>query len=196
MVKTPILTTGKSSSSLQGDVSQSCQRYYRSCGEDGFTLMELIVVCTLVGIFLTLTLPNIKESLYADELDTAARKIVGTVRELRNRAIRDYKPYWLHFEMDKGRIWYEPDDGQMEYPSDSRGKTALVLPEQVRLKEVRLFSQEETIKQDVVSLWISEQGYMDRMVVSVSDTKNRQRTIMFSPFSGSARVYDRYVEND
>lgn len=157
--------------------------------------MELIVVCTLVGIFLTLTLPNLKESLYADDLDTAVRKIIGTVRELRNRAIRDYKPYWLHFEMDKGRIWYEPDDGQAEFSSDSPGKTALVLPEQVRLKEVRLHSQ-ETINDDVVSLWISQQGYMDRMVVSVSDTKNRQRTIMFSPFSGSARVDDRYVEAD
>jgi len=157
--------------------------------------MELIVVCTLVGIFLTLTLPNIKESLFADELDATTRKIVGTVRELRNRAIREYTPYWLHFEMDKGQIRYEPDDGQAENPSGSRGKTALVLPEQVRLKEVRLYSQ-ETLKHDVVSLWISEQGYMDRMVVYVSDTKNRQRTIMFSPFSGSARVYDRYVEAD
>lgn len=164
-------------------------------GEDGFTLIELIIVSTLAVIFLTLSIPALKGSLLVNDLDATARKVVGLVRGVRNLAVREYVPYLIHFELEQGRIWYEPDKKDKEILET--GEAEMRLPDNVRLDKVWLASAEmsdEIASQKSVTLWISRQGYMDQMAVHVSDDNNQNVTIIFSPFSGSASVYGEYVE--
>ena len=106
MIITLISITGK-----LNNPAPWCQHAGKFSRERGFTLLELIVVCALAAIFLTLTIPTLRNTLLNDELDSATRKITGTVKELRNLAVREHAPYLLHFELGEGRIWYEADDG-------------------------------------------------------------------------------------
>ncbi len=161
--------------------------------ESGFTLLELIIVCALAGIFLTLSMPTLRNTLLNDELNSATRKIIGTVKELRNLAVREHASYLLHFELGEGRLWYEADDG--EKTEDMAENRSIQLPEGVKLDEV-LFSSQEKNKEKLSSatLWISNKGYMDQTAVYLSNSESRKVTIIFSPFSGSAQVYDEYVK--
>ena len=186
MIQTLISITGK----LNNSVSEYRHNLQFS-RERGFTLLELIIVCALAAIFLTLSIPALRNNLLNDELDSATRKIVGTVKELRNLAVREHAPYLLHFELGEGRIWYEADDG--ETTDDMAENRSLLLPEGIKLDEV-VFSSQKKASLNSATLWISNKGYMDQTAVYLSDSESRKVTIIFSPFSGSARVYDEYVK--
>ncbi|MEE4242838.1 MAG: hypothetical protein V2I36_15325 [Desulfopila sp.] len=158
----------------------------------GFTLMELIVVCILLSAFLTLAVPALRNTLYVDELGTSARKIVGAVQELRHLAVREHKAYLLHFDLDANRIWHEPD-GTLD-PFAEEPKNGLTLPDGISFRSV--VSHSESVgSSGKKTLWISQRGYMDQTFVHLSDSSGNTLTLLFSPFSGSARVYDGYVED-
>jgi len=164
-----------------------------SSREHGFTLLELIIVCALAAIFMALSLPTLRNTLLANELDSATRKIIATVRELRNLAVRGHTPYLLHFELGEGRIWYEADDGNES--EDMAENRSFQLPEDIKLDEV-IFSSQGKKSLNSATLWISNKGYMDQTTIHLSDSENRKATIVISPFSGSAQVYDEYVSAD
>ena len=138
-------------------------------------------------------MPALRNTLLDNELDSATRKIVGTVRELRNLAVREHAPYLLHFELGEGRIWYEADDGEKK--DDMPENRSIKLPEDVKLDEV-IFSSQEKTSLNSATLWISSKGYMDQTTLYLSDSENSKVTIIFSPFSGSAQVYDEYVQTE
>ena len=155
--------------------------------------MELVIVCMLAGIFLTVAVPTLRNTLLVDQLDSAARRIVGTVRELRQLAAREHASYLLHFELQENRIWYELDGSVDTFAEGEQEEKGLQLPEGVRLTGVLPASQENG-GGSRVTLWISQKGYMDRTFVHLSDDDGRKRTLLFSPFAGSARIVDEFVE--
>ncbi len=155
--------------------------------------MELIIVSVLAAIFLTLSIPALRHEMLDDELNAATRQIIGTVQEIRNLAVREHKPYLLHFELGERRIWYEAEGASDLFAEEE--ETALQLPQEVRLEEVRLASQ-ETENSRSVTLWISNKGYMDQMTVLLSDNNNRDISIVFSPFSGSAKIHDNHLQTE
>ncbi len=163
------------------------------CSVDaGFTLMELIVVCILTALFLTVAVPTLRNTLYVNELDASARKIVGTIQELRHLAVREHKAYLLHFDLDENRLWYEPDGTLDSFAEEP--KTGVQLPDGIRFISVIPHSGSAG-RSGKTTLWVSKQGYMDQTLVHLSDTGGNTLTLFFSPFSGSARVYDGYVED-
>jgi len=165
-----------------------CQRYD---GESGFTLIELIIVCSLMGLLLSLTIPTLRNNLVTNQLDTSARKIIGTVKELRNMAVRDHKPYLLHFDLDSQNYWYEAD-GTVN-PLNEEPETISEIPEGVTLRDVHAHSQGQQ-NSGRVTLWISSKGYMDQTVLHLSDDEGQVLSLFFSPFSGAARVYREDLE--
>lgn len=190
MKKTLISITGK----LNNHTVAGRKNADTSFTERGFTLLELIVVCALAAIFLTLSIPALRNTLLNDELDSATRQIIGTVKELRNLAVREHAAYLLHFELGEGRIWYEADEAdETEKTLDMADNSGIQLPEKVKLEEV-IFSSQQKSTLNSATLWISNKGYMDQTAVYLSDGEDRKVTIFFSPFSGSARVYDEYVK--
>jgi prepilin-type N-terminal cleavage/methylation domain-containing protein len=71
------------------------QRTTNDGHESGFTLLELIVVITLLGIMLVFTVPRFHDTLFLDEGKKSARWIIGKVRALKEAAIRNQKHYTL-----------------------------------------------------------------------------------------------------
>ena len=153
--------------------------------------MELIIVSALSMLFLSISIPTLRNSLYVNELDSTARKLVGTVQELRNLAIREHKAYLLHFEIDENRIWYEQDGIIDAFGDEPQPGTQL--PESVQLQEVHTHSQ-GSVNVGTATLWISKQGFMDQTSVHLSDGDDKNISLIFSPFAGSAQVYDKYVK--
>ncbi|MDD5711406.1 MAG: prepilin-type N-terminal cleavage/methylation domain-containing protein [Smithellaceae bacterium] len=74
-------------------------------GNKGYTLIELIVVVAVVGVVLFVALPRLRDDLLNDSLDAAARRIEGTVRELRNDALREQLDYVLEFDLNDNSFY-------------------------------------------------------------------------------------------
>lgn len=160
-------------------------------GYSGFTLMELIIVCSLVGLLLSFALPSMKNNLLTNPLDSTARKLIGTVKELRNTALREHKAYLLHFDITGNTIWYE-EDGRLN-PFNDEPENLTKLPDDVRLEGVHMRNSEKTSVGEA-TLWISKKGYMDETAVYLANGEGSEMTLLFSPFSGAATIYDRHVD--
>lgn len=183
----PILITGKLNNL---DLKQ--RKGLTGHHQGGFTLMELIVVCLLVSLTLTITIPSLRDTLYSDQFDSATRKIIGTIQELRNTALRENKPYLLIIEVGNNRLRYEIE-GSTHFFSDEEEKW-YELPEDVEIEDVQTSSQGK-MNTGKVELWVSRRGYMDQTALHlVSD--ERKRTLFFTPFFATPYIYEEYIDLD
>ncbi len=161
-------------------------------GEKGFTLLELIVVCTLIGLMLSFSVPSLRTALFSDPLKSAARNLIGLSNGVRQLAIRQQEPYLLHIDESEKRIWFEKETkseaekiaGEEELP---RGKQ-LRLPDTVSITGV--WVGESKRAEDQTALWISRQGYIERTRVGLEDENGNRLVVHFFPFLDAATVTD------
>jgi len=174
-------------------------------GESGFTLIELIVVCTLIGIMLTMGIPSLRNTVYTDPLKSSARKVIGFVGGLRESAVRYQQPYLLYISQSENRIWYEKDldantgediEREKNESDDHHGKHQLQFPETVRISEVQT-QEDDASAQDGTVIWISKQGYLARTIIQLEDEDGNVLNVQFYPFLDSATVsgQDNLIEN-
>ena len=156
----------------------------------GYTFVELMVVIVLIGLMLTLTVPRIRESVLTDTLKSTVRKMVGTVKYLRNEAVREQRPYVLYFE--SGRFWADSPDMTEEERIKAK-KRAFSFPKEVYLMDVWL--KGEGKKEDgEAQIIFSRRGYVKQSAIHIGSEDGRKYTIVLSPFLGRVQVLEKYVE--
>jgi prepilin-type N-terminal cleavage/methylation domain-containing protein len=72
----------------------------------GFTLIEVLIVLTIISIVLSLGMPAISRVTY-QRLNSTTRKFVGTVRSIRNDSILLNQIHRLVFDLEKQTWWVE-----------------------------------------------------------------------------------------
>lgn len=70
----------------------------------GFTLVELIMVISIIGIVVVIAVPNYIRSTRGSRLTTAARSVVMAGRYARSMAVLQQKEIRLVFDLDSGVI--------------------------------------------------------------------------------------------
>ncbi len=161
--------------------------------ERGFTLIELCVVIALIGTMLFIAAPRIHDAVYKDSLRQTVRHIVSKSRELRSDAVRDNVDYVLHFDMDKGRFWYEASDMTAEKRKEMEGKF-YQLPQSVKIQEVSIMGGGKKTEGDATVKFF-RRGYTQPAVLYLSQNE-RVYTIVYNPFSGTASTYDKMIKID
>lgn len=157
-----------------------------------YTLVELTVVIFLIGLVLALTVPRIQHALLSDDLKAVGRRMIGTVRALRDNAVRDQKAYMLHFDVALNRFWVSWDGMTAEEQAEAR-QNATALPGGIHVLDVYF---KGTGKKDVGDAVIrfTKQGYAQQAVIHLGADDGRAFSLVLSPFLGTIKTYDRYVE--
>lgn len=167
--------------------------YGRHKNQQGFTLLELIIVCLLITVSLAFSVPRLRQSLVIDQLAAGSRKVIALIKEVRQLAAQEQQPYLVHFDLDRNRIWYQQD-----LPEDSEGKEpmgpqpAIQLPPSVRLLDVLTGSAEKKASGET-ALWINKQGYMDQTILHLADDQDNIISLVLSPFLSTIKAYDTYI---
>lgn len=162
----------------------------RPSPRSGFTLLELIVVCALIGMLLVAAVPGFRQAVVQDELRSDSRKLIGYIRGVREKTMRDQQPRLLIFDFSENRVFYQPetagDDKEQESP-------ILKLTQEVSLRDLWTKSGG---KKDAgrVEVRVSRQGYMDRSVVHLENRDGDGVSLLLFPFSTDIEVRDGYYE--
>jgi general secretion pathway protein H len=160
----------------------------------GYTLVELTVVVFLIGLMLVLAVPRMEHGILRDDLKVATRRMVGVVREMRDMAVRDQKTYRLHFDLDGNEYWVEWEPMTLEEQEEAR-KRASALPGEIRVLDIYLRGVGKRDMGEAV-IHFTKKGYMEQAVIHLGVSEERAHTLVLSPFVGTVKTHDEYLETD
>ena len=161
---------------------------------EGYTLIELIVVIVMIGIILTFAAPRLKNTVINDSLKTAARKMVGLIHNLKNEAVRERQAYKLHFDLSSNKFWTTWDLMTVEEQTLAR-EQAPSFPADVHIRDVWV-KGEGKIAEGETTILFTPRGYTQMSAVHLRSQNGREITLELSPFMSKVNVIDKYLEFD
>jgi len=161
-------------------------------GDAAYTLIELTVVVFLMGLMLVLTMPRVQHTFLSDDLKTATRRMIGTVKTLKERAVREQKGYKLYLDMESNSFWVEREAMTEEEQSEAR-QNASRFPGSVRILDVSRPGMGTKSVGDAV-IHFSKKGYMEQAVIHLGTGNDKVSTIVLNPFLGVVKTFDQYVD--
>lgn len=163
----------------------------------GFTLIELTVVLFLVGIFLSLAVPNIDNFLFHSDLKSTARSFKASVRLLRSKSIATGRYAVLCFDLDKGTYWGELEPREAQPFTGESGNERIVpersLPDGIRYLDAMNFNVEK-IESGTLRSILNPKGVIEETVLHLTDRRDRVLTIIINAYTGRFSLHDSYVD--
>ncbi len=157
----------------------------------GFTLLELIVVCALIGIMLVVSVPALRNTLLEDQLKTTSRRMIGFINGVRELAVREHHAYVIHFNRTENTLWYEKDQ-HTDNKEKLMDRQSFTLSDDVRISEIWTRSK-GVFPLNLDKIWVSRKGYMDQLILHLTDVQENVMSLHFSPFLQTVTVYDTYT---
>ena len=158
----------------------------------GYTSIELILVVMLIGLMITLTIPRFRSAILSDDLKATTRRIVGTIKDLGNEAIREHTAYILHFDLESNRFWFDSSDMTEEEQALAR-KNASSIPPEVSITDV-LFKDDKKMVSGEITIRFTRKGYVQQSIIHLGSKDGRVFSIVLSPFLRRVKVMENYID--
>ena len=157
----------------------------------GFTLIELIVVISLIGLMLFFSLPRLQNNPFLDDSKKSARWLIGKIQALKESAIRDQKQYALHIDLDSGRIW-ETNESMSPEDQENAALNSYALPADVRIMDVE-YPAKEKITSGQTEITFYKAGYTDKAFVHMQEGET-YLSFLIEPFLSNVQVIEKYTD--
>ena len=156
----------------------------------GFTLIELIVVITLMGLMLFFSLPRLQNNPFLDDAKKSSRWLITKVQNLKESAIRDQKTYTLHFDIDSGRVW-ETSESMTPEDIESAVMDSYVLPNDLQILDVEYPSRGK-INSGQAEITFYKAGYTNKALVHMQDG-DTYLSFLIEPFLSDVQFFEKYA---
>lgn len=160
----------------------------------GYTLIELIIVISLIGIILFFSIPRFQESVFTSNTKKISRWIIVKVKSLKQSAVRDQKLYTLHISIENGRMWVTHESMSEEEIENAKQK-GYELPEGLKMLDVA-FPDQEKISHGVADICFYKKGYSDKALIHIENDDNRRFSFVIEPFLPKVKLHDKYLSFD
>jgi type II secretion system protein H len=162
-------------------------------GRHGFTLIELIIVLTIIVIMSAAVVPVFGSSMAKLERDHAVRDFVATLRYAQERAVTDTREYRLALDPELNQYWLLRCAGIVERKKtfeliDERQGKAMFLPERLSMKSVKA-RKERQEKYYYISFYPN--GACDRAEVTLQHEDGRAVTVETKGSLGQLEVKEK-----
>lgn len=107
---------------------------------NGFTLLELVIVVTIIGLLLLSAMPSFKSTYRNLEIFTASKKMASLITYAKQKAILERIKYRLNFDYQGRKYWLTLEKDPINYPNDyveikNRFGEKICLPEKVVIED-------------------------------------------------------------
>lgn len=163
--------------------------------EQGFTLLELIIVMVLISLTASFALPKIQSSLYSDELSATAQRFVGLVTEAAQEARARHSTFALRFNAETKTFLLVPLFTGPETEEERADKAYLraKLEESVTLTGIETRQDKTGAGSDDTGILFTSKGYTQKAAIHFEGDDGARVTVMLSPFLGVARILEGHV---
>lgn len=159
----------------------------------GFTLFELLVVLTIIGLITSLVGSRLVSSMNRRNMDATARQIAAALRYARSGAVSEKVPYRAIFDMDADRLVIE----RFRLPEEETSSNKEVNP----YEELRTYTlpagihfdkglplSGETIDSGVLETCYFPAGGASGGEIILADEENRRLSIAVDMITGAVSV--------
>ena len=160
----------------------------------GFTLIELIVVISLMGLMLFFTLPRMGDNPFLDDSKQSSRWLMGKVQMLKESAIRDQKQHSLHFDLDSGLIWETNESMTVEDREEAALNSSYSLPDDLRIIDIE-YPQKGKVDSGQAEITFYKAGYTDKALVHMQED-DTYISFLIEPFLSHVQFFEEYVGFD
>ena len=158
----------------------------------GFTLIELVVVMSLIVMMIGLTMPKIRTTLLSDGLKRTSLRMMGLASNLRDEAVREQRTYALHLDMARRQYWIGFAHMTEEEQALAR-ENAEKLPSDIQILDV-WFKEGGKVTEGEAAILFFKKGYVQPAAIHLGADDGRRFTIVLSPFVGKVKVLEKYVD--
>ena len=157
----------------------------------GFTLMELIVVLSLLSIMLVFSVPRIHDTLFLDDTKKSSRWIINKIQTLKEASLQNQKEYILHIDLDSGRFW-ETDETMSTEAMEAAYLNANALPNNLKIVDIQ-YPQRGKISSGRADIRFYKSGYTDKALIHIQDDDN-YISYLIEPFLQEVQFYETYAD--
>ena len=157
----------------------------------GFTLIELIVVITLISLMLFFAIPRFQVDVLSDNTNKVSRWIMVKVHSLKEKAVSEQKLYVLHISLDSNRLWVTSEIMSQEELQAAEAN-GYELSDDINLLDVE-YPDEEKISVGRADIYFYKKGYSDKAIIHISNDDNERRSFLIEPFLSRVRLYNKYI---
>lgn len=165
----------------------------------GFTLMELVVVLAILGLFVPVLVLRMESVLTGGDIRLASRIIMSEILKTRGEAARTRKEQVLGIHMEENAVYrLDPSfkksvTGDQVFQSLEKGQNYRKLPEGTRVDDVLVLVRGK-IQEGEAQIRFFANGTIERTLIHLSNDKGEVYTLELNPFTGHVLIHDRYVD--
>ena len=159
---------------------------------NGFTLIELIVVISLISLMLFFAVPRFQVDILSNNTKKVSRWIMLQVPALKEKAVHDQKRYVLHLSLDSNRLWVT---SEMMSPEEIQAAEmdGFELSDDMSLLDVE-YPDQKKISVGRADIYFYKKGYSDKAIIHISTMDNEILSFIIEPFLSRVRMYNKYIE--
>jgi len=173
----------------------------RTRSDNGFTLLELLIVTVILGLFWSFAGLRVEGVLTEGDLGLAARRLSGEIRALRGRAAYSHQDQYLVFHMGKHLYWptetrRETDESAFEWlnhEDDTIPEDAKKLPRGVFFEDVAVAGKQKK-QEGIAEVRFFANGSVERCLIHIRDGEGRTFTLEVHPLTGRVEVHETYID--
>lgn len=156
----------------------------------GFTLVELIVVISIIAILLVFSFPVFQNFHFFSNSKSQTGKIVRLITDLKKRALQNNVDYFMHINSDSGMVWISNDSMDDELNEKAK-ENAIVLSENFSILDVEFHGMAESGGTEY-KIRFRKQGYSDFALIHILENENNL-TLKIEPFLSTVQILNRHV---
>jgi prepilin-type N-terminal cleavage/methylation domain-containing protein len=157
----------------------------------GYTLIELVVVISLISIMLFFAIPRFQGTVLTDNTKKFSRWLITTIRSLKAAAVRDQKRYILNVDLDTGKFWVT-SDAMSEEELQRAQQNGYSLPEDVRIIDIE-FPLRGKITGGQVEISFYKADYSDKAMIHIKNDRREQISFSIETFLPGVKLYEKYI---
>jgi len=155
----------------------------------GFTLIELIIVLTILGVVAIVAFPKLEGAFSANYLRSSARRLAGMISYTKSQAALSGKEHRLYYDLERGEYWMaeKGEESFVETITELGRRRSLL--EGVRFEKIITRSDGRT-SYGIVSSRFSPRGWVEKTTIYLKNEKGEGLSILIKEPIGRIRILE------